>query len=240
MTPDMQDPTRAGPPVPDVPGRFARFSLAEIEALAAKAARGAGMPWGVAEEAGAAARWLAEQDMPGPEMLLAHLVSYDGRPWADVAPAVSDGVWRHPAGRWLCPIATGTALADWAALPGGPGSQPITIERVASPILLLPFAALGSDSARLPLRVRWQGMVVIVARRSLTVAAGPDDLLIERAGAVTVEAAADVQARPRVLATGRVIALDVWRSLDALALRTTVPASEPSRAGAGAGTLDND
>ena len=41
------------------------WSLGETSALAIKAVRGAGEPWGVAQEAGWAVRWLARAGMPG-------------------------------------------------------------------------------------------------------------------------------------------------------------------------------
>ena len=41
----------------------------EVDALAKKAAKGAGMPWGLAAEAGKATRWLADRGLPGPAVL---------------------------------------------------------------------------------------------------------------------------------------------------------------------------
>ena len=49
------------------------LTLAETESYLRKAARACGLDWGIAEEAGKAARWLAAFDLPGPELLLAHL-----------------------------------------------------------------------------------------------------------------------------------------------------------------------
>ncbi|NND22495.1 MAG: DUF3726 domain-containing protein, partial [Silicimonas sp.] len=39
------------------------YSLNEVEATAKKAARGAGYPWGLAEEAAKATRWLCAHDI---------------------------------------------------------------------------------------------------------------------------------------------------------------------------------
>ena len=47
------------------------WSLNEIETLSRKAARGAGLSWGLAEEAGKATRWLAAAGLPGPQVLAA-------------------------------------------------------------------------------------------------------------------------------------------------------------------------
>ena len=53
------------------------WSLGEIRALAIKAARGAGMPWGMAEEAGFASHWLLQQGLPGTELLATLLTLHD-------------------------------------------------------------------------------------------------------------------------------------------------------------------
>ena len=90
------------------------FSLNEIEATCKRAARGAGLPWGLAEEAGKAARWLTARGLPGAEELAEVLARNDGKSYGDLAPVSADGVWRAPAGR-LCPIVTGAALCDRAA-----------------------------------------------------------------------------------------------------------------------------
>jgi len=52
---------------------MANCSLSEIDALARKAARGAGYSWGIAEEVGKSARWLSAYGFKGPEVLSEHL-----------------------------------------------------------------------------------------------------------------------------------------------------------------------
>jgi hypothetical protein len=54
------------------------LTLAETESYLRKAARACGLDWGIAEEAGKAARWLAAFKLAGPETLLAHLQQIDG------------------------------------------------------------------------------------------------------------------------------------------------------------------
>ena len=51
MSEMAQDPTRAGSEPPDWAGEVMQLSQSEITALATKAARGAGLSWGEAEEA---------------------------------------------------------------------------------------------------------------------------------------------------------------------------------------------
>ncbi len=50
-----------------------KLSLGEVEGLCKKAARGAGLPWGLAEEAGFAARWLSAHGFDGAGLVLADL-----------------------------------------------------------------------------------------------------------------------------------------------------------------------
>lgn len=95
------------------------FSLGEIGALAVKAARGAGHPWGIAEEAGWAVRWLARRRLPGAEALARHLGAPDGG---------------------ACPIVLGAYLADAGTL-----TDPALAD-VAEPLLLVPFLARAAPA----------------------------------------------------------------------------------------------
>src|SRR5947209_8188765 len=57
------------------------ISLNEVEMLSLKAARGAGLPWGLAEDVGRSARWFAQHSVPWAESLVALLgVARNGRP----------------------------------------------------------------------------------------------------------------------------------------------------------------
>ncbi len=89
-------------------------TLAEIESSLRKAARACGLPWGLAEEAGKAARWLAAFDLPGPELTLEHLHNLRGPDYQRFVPDCDAEPWKAPGGI-LCPIVTGAALADRAS-----------------------------------------------------------------------------------------------------------------------------
>lgn len=91
------------------------LSLNEIEALCKKAARGAGMSWGLAEEAAKAARWLSAQGMEGPALLAAQLRLNDGTDYAQLAPRIEADRWSS-AGRSMCPLIAGATLSDHAQL----------------------------------------------------------------------------------------------------------------------------
>lgn len=235
MTAVPNDPTMAGAPVPAGGTGTARLSLSEIEALAMKAARGAGMSWGMAEEAGFAARLLAAQGVPGAELLLRHLETLAGTDWSAVAPVVTGQSFTAPGPRALCPIALGAALADRASLLTGE----IKAGPVACPALILPFAAAVARAKGGAVQVAWNGCRVTMGATGILSVDGADGLDAARCEGLTLVPCAPCAANwPETPAT--TIALQDLRRLDGYALQTTVPASEKSRQGAGAGTTDND
>lgn len=209
-----------------------RLSLPEIEALCVKAARGAGMAWGLAEEAGFAARWLAAAGLPGPELLLRQLRAAGT---ADGRPEISKDAWRAYPDRALCPITVGATLSDRA----GPVDGPIQIAGLANPALLMPFLGMVASTSGKAICLSCDLGQITVNR------SGPDDTA--SVGKLSACEQADVEIAFVVATTGqgkcqpgRVVTRAVWQGLDALALKTTVPATAQSRADAGAGTSDND
>ena len=101
------------------------WSLGETAALALKAARGAGMSWGLAEETAASVVWLHGRGLPGMSALCSYLGSTD-------TPR-TDG----PA----CPIITGCALIDGTMEAPERLSDSCDLGLVQAPLLLLPFVA---------------------------------------------------------------------------------------------------
>lgn len=101
-------------------------SLNEIEMLVRKAVRGAGYDWGLAEEAGKAARRLALRGHDAVAAFLGLCERFDGRLHAERAPVSLDGIWHAPGGL-LCPLTAGVALSDFAPpkLDTGPMAVPI-------------------------------------------------------------------------------------------------------------------
>lgn len=148
-------------------------SLGEIEALARKAARGAGRSWGMAEEAGRAARWLAARGLPGPAALAALLIRTDGaahatlcpRPhWAQGTQGTQGAQPRwHATGAVLCPLVAGTVLCDRGA-DLAPGDLPLTLGPTAQPLLVLPFVAALAQAAERDLSLGWPGMTAALGR----------------------------------------------------------------------------
>ncbi len=202
-----------------------------------RAARGARMPWGLAEEAGRAARWLCARGLPGAEWLQRLLARLEGSDHAVHAPLTAESPWRATAAP-LCPVTCGAALSDGIGNP-----QSLRLAGVACPALLAPFVARVVPDGHC-LALRWQDCELLI---------GPDGLLAPLPGlaALGVETGDEVAlvkaplaraAAPLVPRAGAVaVPSATWQALDALAHRTYVPASDESRArGAGAGALDND
>lgn len=217
---------------------YVHLSLSEINALCLKAARGAGLDWGEAEEAGWAASWLSRAGLAGPSITLAWLRDADHL----ARPRPAPGLWPAPSGA-QCPLRCGTALADFAGLPEGPGAQALTVQRVAYPLMLLPFVARAAARTGFDLELRWGAHAVPTGVKDLRhlpdpagdESAPPADL---RIGPVERQRTPD-RGQDRAPPI-RGITQDHWRALDALALRITVPASLQSRTGAGAAGTDND
>ncbi len=94
-----------------------RYSLSEIEAVCLKAARGAGFDWGIAEEAGFAARDAgADGAWPGLRLLLACLSVPRGA-W----PVVRSGEWHGTGGAGAVPAADRGGTVGSCAVAAGAG-----------------------------------------------------------------------------------------------------------------------
>lgn len=212
----MTDPTVSGPILPETDARSLTVSLAEVDAMAKKATRGAGFSWGMAEEAGFACRWLAAHGLPGPETLLRVLSE---------AP---------PTAR--CPLTRGTSIADRAqALLDG---EALRVSDVYAPLLVLPFVAQIARRHDCCLRLG----DVFVTPRGID-AANVNTLIDADIGLVEVASVKpqSVDGMRTASPNGVSVSATVWAGLDRFAHRTYVPATAESRAsGAGAGLTDND
>lgn len=234
----MTDPTiqsPAGPPAAATGSWL--VSLAEVDAMGRKAAQGAGFSWGMAEEAGRAARWLAAYGLPGPEALAAVLKEVDGAV-ARYAPGERGTSWTSSAGR-LCPIAVGAALSD-RALEIVRGAR-FDVGPVISPLLVVPFLARAARD------LDCQISMTAPAFRCVSTPQGPAcDNWDKLRSACDVTLSVALSAAPpcaplRAGSAAHSVEVDLWRGLDAFAQRTYAPSSEESRrAGAGAGLHDYD
>ena len=213
-------------------------SLNEIEAHAKRAARGAGLSWSLAEEAGRATRWLASHGLAGPALLSEVLTKNDGLRHDQVAPVRLDGEWHAPAGD-LCPLAAGAALNDYAEWLAG--AQPLTMANVSNPLLVLPFAAWAAIHLNAPIQVGWQNLRIDTDGDRVWINDPDKDIDTSQAAAVTCQIASkrtDAGTLPGLRGT---VTDQAWRKLDTFAQRTFAPATAASRLlGAGAGVSDND
>ena len=233
------------------------WSLNELEAMARKAARGAGYSWGLAEEAGKATRWLSAAGLPGPASLLQLLAAVDRTDFQVVTPRVSAGHCSAEAGT-LCPLFTGVALCDGALEFSPP--QALTLSNLSVPLLLLPFIGqvfgtsmygahdLGSQShgcnGFATVRLGWAGVKLTLDQGVVYLEGDADDLSCAHAVRATLEpVAADWRptAEPVPMQSRGTLDERTAAGLDDFAQRTFAPATEASRlAGAGAGLSDND
>jgi hypothetical protein len=215
------------------------WSLNEIEALSRKAARGAGLSWGLAEEAGKAARWLVAQGLPGPQVLADLLTRNDGTTYETLCPHDEDeGRWTARGGT-LCPLISGAALCDHASrLAAG---EALHLGRTASPMLLLPYLDAAARIAGRSVTVSWEGVSVTCGAPDGIPAPMTPDLTTDMVDSVSIlpGAPCDADATPPTARAD--IPEDTAQRLDAFAQRTYAPETEASRlAGAGAGLTDND
>lgn len=218
----------------------AYLSNNEIENLCLKAARGAGMSWGLAEEAGFAAAWLATRNLDGPGALLAQIQKAEACLWRDVRPVISPGQFRAPDGGCLCPIALGATLYDYAhLLEISPGSGSLQLGPVSFPILLMPFLSDLAQMLGVNFHLKWpRGICLISMNGGIS---GDLNILAQETEIVALlpvtTMTADLQLEEN---TPLFVSSATQSALNEFALRTTVPASAASRADAGAASGDND
>lgn len=214
------------------------LSRNEIEQLGLKAARGAGMSWGLAEEAGFAAAWLAHHGLPGPCALLRRLAEGEDHPLHDLRFDQETRSWDH-RGR-ACPIALGAALCDHVKLSEvGNMTSTVQLGEIGQPLLLLPFLAEAARMTDGNICLRWSGGTITVTNdggifgslRALKKASWLD---------AEVSATAADPGSGHSMPGVHSVPFETLQGLEAHALRITVPASETSRAGAGASSDDND
>ncbi len=207
-------------------------SLNEVESIAWKAARGAGYPWGIAEEAASAMRWLAGRGIDGCPALASLLERTDGSNLDDWSPEPGR-IWSAPGGV-LCPLMAGAALSDHARQ-----LQQCAREfgQMASPVLFLPFAGWAAATVGANLQVTWPGGSSFTDGDGLALQGDPGwDL-----GGVMVAVSGEMlEARPR--ASRAFPDPSAWDRLGEFARRVHAPASEASRrfGAGGADGIDDD
>lgn len=189
----------------------------EVEGMAQKAARGAGLPWGIAEDTGRAAGWLARRVGAWAGPLLALL--------------------EVPPPRAESPLFAAALLADSAA-----AGAACDIARVVAPIWALPGLLALSPQ---PVAVWLDGARVQGAPGRDACASLPAEALAALpAAALSLRFPPAPPPLPYLLPVRfrrSLVPASEWRRLEVLAALTYVPASDRSRrTGAGAGLLDDE
>ena len=203
-----------------VPPDPADLSLNEVATLAAKAARGAGLTWGAAEDTSRSAAWLARHLGAWADQLLALL---ENPPPADQSPLLLAGPLADGALTEAAPMAAPMAAPIWVAplFLLGPGH--------CSPVALrLGIAEIHANPGEIP-----SASLSACALASLP----PGDVSLRRSPTRLPPLAHPLPVRFRRSS----VSLAALARLEALAALTYVPASDFSRRrGAGAGLLDDE
>ncbi|WP_294609088.1 DUF3726 domain-containing protein [Roseovarius sp.] len=215
------------------------WSLNEIEGLSRKAARGAGLSWGLAEEAGKATRWLCAAGLPGSEALAGLLRRNDGAEYDALCPLGETGTWAARGGA-LCPLISGAAICDRASQIAK--GEALELGETSFPLLLLPYVAAAAQSSDTPLKIEWPGVTVTFADQARISLSQQGALTPESVATVRITAAATLEeGTPLDHVTRGNIEPGIAQVLTGFAHRTYAPGTPESRlAGAGAGLSDND
>lgn len=206
------------------------WSLGEARSLATKAARGAGLAWGLAEEAGFAVQWLQAHGAPGAEAL-ADFLGWMDEHGSELAPTWMLNDNTKSAGPFS-PIELGAALMD------SNRCNIAELGEVRQPLLLAPFIAIAASEKRC--RLAWANVSIHLGPECFCTAASRTILLSESAtcSLSTTENTPKPTAKRSRVPDGE---SDAIARLSEFAARTYAPATEQSRlAGAGAGLSDND
>lgn len=214
------------------------WSLNEVESLARKAARGTGLSWGLAEEAGKATRWLASFGLPGPEMLAALLTRNDGAAYHTLCPADTTEIWAAKSGA-LCPLVTGVVVCDHASeLVQG---REITLADTAFPLLLVPYVACAAELTNASFTITWGATTITAGAGNHVIMGDTADVQATACETVHIRLADAAPGAALPPSNRGDMSAETARTLNAFAQRTYAPDTPQSRlAGAGAGLTDND
>ncbi|MBX2886200.1 MAG: DUF3726 domain-containing protein [Granulosicoccus sp.] len=216
------------------------LALNEVDALAKKAARGAGYHWGMATEAGKSTRFLCQYGIDGCQALSRCLNQLDQEPASNVSPQLDTETW-CARGKFMCPIAAGTALSDFVDQLSSSG---LNMRRIVEPGLLIYHVVECAKRRESVVSLSWGRIRIVVDRFDLctdncheTSEAFEDffgihDVQLAFEGQLRTRRARQTRASPQ---------LESWDCLNLYASRTYAPATDESRQkGAGADQSDSD
>ena len=206
------------------------YSLNEIQNTVYKAARGGGLSWGLAEEAGRAAVWLSARQFPA--QFSGALIRRGRLCLPDEKTATTETLTPSASDKMLCPFATGVYISDCA----GGGARRRILRRAAFPLIIAPFAARTAPPGGC-ISISWAGVFLLTDGKNIT--ATKREGLLSRCADIEITPCAAPVFPPREDSGGGQIAAAEWRRLQTLAARTQMPSTEDSRAqDAGAAETD--
>ncbi len=211
------------------------YALNEVQALARKAARGAGYSWSLSDEAARATKTLTSMGLDGCACLVALLTSKDVARVRTARMSIAPQRWRSTDAGPLCPLQVGTALWDRQASLDLTGAG-LEIAPVMCPGLVLPYAVQIARHWGTPLWVDIGGHACSVSGSAVRPATlpppDPAPIRLRRSDTALDPGQPARRAKP---------APSTWATLERLAHRTYAPATAASRAkGAGGDLPDTD
>ncbi len=215
-------------------------SLNEIEQTCRKAAKGCGMPWGIADEVGKAVRWLHMFGLDGCGCTARHLRELDHGGCIAGVPG-SDGSLRGWPGGPMTPMLAGPGFCDDLS---GLDEAPIECGPIACPLLAAGFLGQAALSPERPVQVCWQGVEMHLFCRRLRISGRHECLYAESSPTIRISHSLlrGLEKTGKCPVIGDTdIAPDIWDELEGYAYWTYVESTDANRlSGAGAGLADND
>ncbi len=204
----------------------------EIRTLATKAARGAGLPWGVSDEAGRAACWLEARGLTGLSALDRALEGLSEPDWRQCFPMPAGARWYAKSGN-SDGLLAGITLADRCSqIARTCSTDALVLVGVRWPLLTIPFLSGVAEATgmRLAIVCDPEKSTIDIGPQSVSAScrvfedmAVTHTLRIER-----IRGATATNLLPNL--NGSIpVAKEIHASLERLAERTYVPESEESR-----------
>ena len=215
------------------------YSLNQVDQTCRKAARGVGLPWGMADETGKAVRWLNTFGLGGLVELADLLASSDRQSLTASTPQTLELPWQSKQGS-LNPLAMGPTLADSMTQPE---TERIETGQIRYPLLMAGFLGQALLKRSQSVSLQWRQVTLIFFKDALIIDGNRQHLQTPSCPLLVCERTVLPSSGKEVLPTVGSIRVDlaVWHQLEQLAHRTYVEVTDWSRqTGAGAGLSDND
>ena len=225
------------------PADYGSFSLNQIDQTCRKAAKGVGLPWGVADDIGKALRWLSAYQLTTIPQIIEVLGVYQPTHYRDTAPRNLTNPLNAKGGR-LNPLLTGLVLSDMI---DQMVESPIITGELAYPIFTVGFLGQVALTPEDTVRVNWADVSLTFYRDRLAIHGNLDDLnrqfcealQCERVDYANLEQDQKTVKKPVMGSVN--VKMEDWAELEKMAHHTYVEATDESRqSGAGAGLNDND